>query len=75
MHAEDYRQAHGKSGVTITDDGVETAAMVYVAPELRLDPCPECGGGCGSSVASIRLTASRSELTRSRSVSDAASAC
>jgi hypothetical protein len=43
MHAEDYRQAHGKSGVTITDDGVETAALVYVAPELRLDPCPECG--------------------------------
>jgi hypothetical protein len=44
MDADDYKRIHGQSGHTITSEGVESPALVYVAPELRLDPCPECGG-------------------------------
>jgi hypothetical protein len=44
MNADEYKRIHGQSGHTITDEGVETAATVYVASELRQPPCPECGG-------------------------------
>jgi hypothetical protein len=44
MSAEEHRQAHGRTGNLITEEGIETGALVYVAPELRLKPCEECGG-------------------------------
>lgn len=43
MDLDELRRAHGRVGYALTDDGIETVS-VYVAPELRLGDCPECGG-------------------------------